>query len=80
MGDEYNLPGAFIIKEPISTLLIFLSDVLRLLVALEPGLIQLVEAPALVLEGLGSQVLLIRGLTVVEEIEQRVCIYSAGLV
>jgi hypothetical protein len=45
-----HLPGAFIIEEAISPLLKFLCDCLGLFVPLEPCLILLVKAPALVLE------------------------------
>ena len=57
-----------------------LGDVLGLLVTLEPGLILLMEAPTLVSERLGSEVLLIRPLTVVEKVEESIRVNSPGIV
>ena len=71
-----DLPGAFVIKETICALLEFLCDGLRLLVPLEPCLVLLVEAPALALECLSRQVLLICALLVVEGVEQAVSVNS----
>ena len=70
-------PSAFVIKETVCALLKLLRDGLGLLVPLEPGLVLLVEAPALALERLCRQVLLICSLLVVEGIEQAVSVYPA---
>lgn len=72
-----NIPSAFVIKETICALLKFLGDCFRLLVSLEPCLVLLVEAPALALQRLRCQVLLICALLVVESIEQAVGVYPA---
>ena len=76
-GVQLNLPRALVIEEAIRALLILLSDVLRFLVSLEPGLILLMKSPTLALEGLRRQVLLVSALSIVERVEQAVGIYSA---
>lgn len=75
-----NLPGTLVIKEPIRPLFELLRDRLGLLMALEPGLVLLVEAPTLVLQCLGSQILLVGALSIIEDIEQGVCIDLPRLV
>ena len=72
----HDLPSALVVEETIRSLFVLLGNVLGLLMPLEPRLVLLVEPPALALEGLGSQVLLVSPLTVVEGVEQRVCIDS----
>ena len=67
-----DLPSAFVIKETICALLELLCDGLGLFVPLEPCLVLLMEAPALALERLGRQVLLVGSLLVVEGVEQAV--------
>lgn len=74
------LPCTFVVEEPVGALLKLLGDVLRLLMSLEPGLVLLVEAPALVLEGLGSEVLLVGPLSVVEKIEESIGVDSTSIV
>lgn len=66
------LPSALVVEETVSTLLEFLCDALRLFVTLEPRLVLLVEAPALVLERLGCEVLLRRALLVVEYVKESI--------
>lgn len=75
-----NEPCAFVVEESVGALLEFFCDVLRLFVTLEPCLVLFVEAPTLVLQRLGGQVLLIRSLTVVEQIEQCIRINPASIV
>jgi hypothetical protein len=67
-----SLPSAFVIKETICALLELLCDGFGLLVPLEPCLVLLVETPALALERLRRQVLLVGSLLVVEGVEQAV--------
>ena len=67
-----NLPCALIIKEPICPLLEFLCDCLGFLMSLEPSLVLLVEPPALVLERFGREKLLVRALSVIKQVEQRI--------
>lgn len=69
-------PCALIIEEAVRAKFELFCDCLRLLVALKPGLILFVESPGLALKRLRCQVLLIRPLSVVESIEQTVCVYS----
>jgi hypothetical protein len=76
-GAAMNSPSAFVIKETICALLELLRDGLRLLVPLEPGLVLLVEAPALAFKRLCCQILLICSLLVVEGVEQAVSVYPA---
>ena len=65
-----HLPSAFVVKIPIGALLKLLSDDLGFLVSLKPGVMLLVEPPALILECLGRQVLLRCSLLVVKDVEQ----------
>jgi hypothetical protein len=44
------IPCALVVEEPICTLLVLLRDLFRLLMPLEPGLILLVEPPALIFQ------------------------------
>ena len=46
-GEGADLPGTFIIKEPICPLFVLFCDSFRLLMPLEPGLVLFVEAPGL---------------------------------
>lgn len=64
------LPCAFIIEKAICPLLKVLSNGLGLLVSLKPCLVLLMEPPTLVLESLGSHILLGGPLSVVENVEQ----------
>lgn len=48
--------------------------------SLEPRLVLLVKTPALVLEGLGGEELLICALLVIKQVEQRIGIDAPGLV
>lgn len=48
--------------------------------ALEPGLVLFMEAPALVLERLCRQVLLVASLTVVKQVEKRIGIDPSGVI
>ena len=77
LGVNVDLPSALIIKETICALLELLRDGFGLLVPLEPCLVLLVEAPALALESLGRQVLLVGSLLVVEGVEQAVSVDPA---
>lgn len=72
-----NLPCALIIEEPVGSLLKLLSDSFRLLVALKPSLILLVEAPTLIFEGFRSKVLLICTLPVVEHVKKCVRVHAS---
>lgn len=67
-----DLPCALVVEEAVRALLKLFRDILGLLVTLEPRLVLLVESPALVLERLGSEVLLRRSLLVVKDVEQSV--------
>ena len=69
------LPCAFIVKEPVRPLLVVFCDCFWFFVALEPCLILLVKSPALRLECLRCQVLLVRALAVIEDEEKGVDIY-----
>ena len=64
------VPSALVVEEAIGALLKLLGDILRLLVALEPGLVLLVESPTLTLERFSGEVLLVRALSIVECVEQ----------
>ena len=66
------IPCALVVKESIGPLLKLLGDSLGLFMALEPSLVLLVETPALVLECLGCEILLIRALLVVEDVKERI--------
>ena len=72
-----DLPCALIVEEAICSLLKFLRYVLWLLVPLEPRLVLLVKPPALTLERLGREILLVCPLAVVECVEQAVCVDPA---
>lgn len=72
-----NSPCALIVKEAIRPLLKLLRNILRLLVPLEPRLVLLVEAPALALERLRREELLVRALLVVEGVEEGVGVDAA---
>lgn len=65
-------PGSLKVKVEVDSLFVLVGDGLGLVCALEPGEVLLVEAPALLLELLRSQVLQVRPLAVVEDVEQRV--------
>lgn len=65
-----NVPRALVVKEAICPLLELVGDALGLLVSLKPGLVLLVESPALVLECFRSKILVGGILLVVEHIEQ----------
>ena len=69
-------PCAFVVEESICALLKLLRDCLWLLVTLEPSLVLLVKAPALILQCLGREVLLVSSLLIVEDVEQRIRIYT----
>ena len=69
-------PCAFVVKEPICALLELLCDCLWLFVTLKPSLILLMEAPALILQCLGREILLVSPLLVVEYVEKCVWIYT----
>lgn len=75
-----NLPCALIVEKPVGALLELFGDVLRLLMSLKPCLILFVEAPALVLKGFSSQILLIRPLSVIEQIEEGIRVDTAGII
>lgn len=68
-------PRAFIVEEPISALFKFLVDHFGLLVPLEPCLVLLVKPPTKLLQPLGCEVLLIRSLTIVEDIKKGVRVH-----
>lgn len=70
------LPCALIVKKPICSLLKLLGNRFWLLVALEPSLVLFMETPALILECLRREVLLIRPLFVVEDVEKCIRIYT----
>eukprot|EP01136_Pigoraptor_vietnamica_P030773 Opistho-1_new@8644 len=65
-------PARLVVEIDVRALLVLVADVLRVVVALEPRQVLLVEPPALLLELSRSQVLLVRALLVVEDKEERV--------
>lgn len=65
-----NSPSGFIIEESVSALFKLLRDILGLFMSLEPGLILLVKPPALILQRLCCQILLISTLFVIKDIEE----------
>lgn len=69
-----NIPCTLIVKEPIRPLLEFLGNRLGLLMTLEPRLVLLMESPALVLERLGGQELLVSALSVIKQVEESICV------
>lgn len=64
-----NSPGRLIVEETVGALFELLRDVLRFLMPLEPSLVLLVESPRLILQRLGSQVLLVCTLLVIKRVE-----------
>jgi hypothetical protein len=72
------IPCTLIVKEAVGALLKLLRNCLGLLMTLKPCLILLVESPALILQRLGSKILLICLLLVVEDIKQSIWI-DAGI-
>jgi len=68
-------PCSLIVEEAIRPLLIFIRDILGLFVALKPCLVLFMESPALLLQRFGRQVLLVRVLPIVEDVEQRIGVY-----
>ena len=75
-----NLPCALIIEKSVCSLFVFVCDHLWLLMALKPRLILLVKSPALAFQRLCREILLVGTLSIVEDVEEGVCVDSACLV
>lgn len=71
------IPCRLVVEKAVRSLFVLLSDVLGLLVPLEPGLVLLVESPGLRFECLGGAVLLKGTLAVVKCVEEGVGIDTA---
>ena len=80
MGPHVVIPCTLVVEEAICPLLVLFRDLFGLFVPLKPCLVLLVESPALILERLCCETLLISALTVVENVEQRVCLHPSTLV
>ncbi len=65
-----DVPCGLVIEKPVGPLLKLLRDILGLFMPLEPRLVLLMKTPALVFQGFGRQILLIRALLVVKDIEK----------